>query len=196
VSGAQPVVSVSPSVTRPRSGLDCRIGCDDELNESHNLLSKPSFGLPEPRTSLATRTSLAWATLPCALRSFNVLLNLPKLDGAASSGCTRLPLSFFFLLFLLFVVMRLDGEEHHRAQHEQLKRNKDDRNPIHDFLNTLHQQLRQWFKPSWMLHGIPMTILLLVAVTVPKRSPRSQTQICPKTADQMNGMGNLAGKVL
>ncbi len=74
-----------------------------------------SFGLPEPRTSLATRTSLAWATLPCAFRSFNVLLNSPRLDGAASSGCTRLPLSFFFLLFLFFVVMRLDGEEHDRA---------------------------------------------------------------------------------
>jgi hypothetical protein len=138
----------------------------------------------------------AWATLPCALRNFNVLLNLPKLVGAASSGCTRLPLSFFFLLFLLFVVMRLDGEEHDRAQHEQLERNKEYGNPIHDFLNTLHQQLRQWFKPSWMPHVIPMAILLLVAVTVPKQSPRSQTQICPKAADQMNGMGDLPGKVL
>ena len=114
-SGAQPVVSVSPSVIRPGSGFDCRIGCDDELNELHNLLSKPSFGLPELRTSLGTRTSSAWATLPRAFRTFNVLLNLPKLDGAASSGCTRLPLSFFFLLFLLFVVMRLDGEEHDGA---------------------------------------------------------------------------------
>lgn len=60
---------------------------------------------------MATRSSLAWATLPYALRSFNVLLNLPELDGVASSGCTRLPLSFFLLLFFLFVVMRLNGEE-------------------------------------------------------------------------------------
>jgi len=142
-------------VIRPRSGFDFRIGCDDEPNELHNLLSKPGFGLPAPRTSLATLTSLAWATLPCALRSFNVLLNLPKVDGAASSGCTRLPLSFFFLLFLLFVVMRLDGEEQGGAYHEQLERNKDYGNPIHDFLNSLHQQPGQWFKPNWMLHGIP-----------------------------------------
>ena len=92
--------------------------------------------------------------------------------------------------------MRLDGEEHDRAQHAQLERDKDYRNPIHDFLDTLHQQPRQWFKPHRMLHGIPMTILLLVAVTVPKKSPRSQAQIRQKTADQMNGMGAFPAKVL
>jgi hypothetical protein len=93
------------------AGLDATMNFD----ELGSLLSKPGFGLREPRTSLATRTTSAWAPLPCALRSINVLLNLPKLDGAARSGCTRLPLSFFFLLFLFFVVMRLDGEEHDRA---------------------------------------------------------------------------------
>jgi hypothetical protein len=41
-----------------------------------------------------------------------------------------------------------------------------------------------------------MTILLLVAVTVPKRSLRLQTQICQKTADQMNGMGAFPGSFL
>jgi len=140
---------------RPGSGFDFRFGCDGGLKELHNLLSNPGFGLPEPRTSLATRTSLAWATLPYALRSFNVLLNLPKLDGAASSGCTRLPLSFFFLLFLFFVAMRLDGEEQGGADDEQLERNENYRNPIHDFLDPLHQQPGQWFKPNGMLHGIP-----------------------------------------
>jgi hypothetical protein len=129
-------------------GFDCRIGRDDELSELHDLLSKPGFGLPEPRISLATSTSLAWATLPCALRSFDVLLDLPKLDGAASSGCTSLPLSFLFLLFLLFVVMSLDGEEQGSAYDEQLERNKDDGNPIHDFLGTPHLQPGQRFKPN------------------------------------------------
>jgi hypothetical protein len=89
------------------------------------------------------------------LRRFNVLLTLPKLDGAASSGRTRLPLSFFFLLFHLFVAMRLDGEEQGRAYDEELERDKDDRNPIHDFLDTLHRQPGQWFKANWMLHLIP-----------------------------------------
>jgi hypothetical protein len=51
--------------------------------------------------------------------------------------------------------MRLDGEEQGGAYHEQLERNKDYGNPIHDFLNSLHQQAGQWFKPNWMLHGIP-----------------------------------------
>jgi hypothetical protein len=106
------------------------------------------------------------------LRSFNVLLNLPKLDGAASSGCTRLPLSFFFLLFLLFVVMRLDGEEHGRAYHGQLERNQDDGNPIHDFLETLRQQPGQMVQAESDAAWDPMTILLPVAVTVPKQSPR------------------------
>ena len=92
------------------SGLDATMTLT-----SFTTCSRTGLRLPEPRTSLARRPSLAWVTLPYALRSFNVLLNLPKLDGAASSGCTRLPLSFFFLLFLLFVVMRLDGEEHDRA---------------------------------------------------------------------------------
>jgi hypothetical protein len=100
-------------------------------------------------------TSSAWAALPCAWRSFNVLLNLAKLEGAASSGCTRLPLSFFFLLFLLFFAMRPDGEEHGRTYHEQLERNKTYGNPIHDFLDTLHQQSGQWFKPDRRLHGSP-----------------------------------------
>jgi len=101
------------------------------------------------------RNPLAWATFPRALRSFDVLLNLPKLDGVAGSGCTRLPLSFFFLLFHLFVAMRLDGEEQGRAYDEELERNKDDRNPIHDFLDTLRQQPGQWFKPNRMPHGMP-----------------------------------------
>ena len=67
-----------------------------------------------------------------------------------------LPLSFFLLLLLSQVVMRLDAEEHDRAQHEQLERDEADRNPeVHDFLETLHQQLEQWFKPNRMRHGIP-----------------------------------------
>jgi hypothetical protein len=84
-----------------------------------------------------------------------VLLTLPKLAGASSSGRTRLPLSFFFLLFQLFFSMRLDGEEQGCAYDEELERDKDDRNPIHDFLNTLRQQPGRWFKPGWMLHVIP-----------------------------------------
>jgi hypothetical protein len=67
----------------------------------------------------------------------------------------RLPLSFFFLLFQLFFSMRLDGEEQGCAYDEELERDKDDRNPIHDFLNTLRQQRGRWFKPSWMPHVIP-----------------------------------------
>jgi hypothetical protein len=51
--------------------------------------------------------------------------------------------------------MRLNGEEQGGAYYEQLERNKDYRNPIHDFLNSLHQQPKQWFKPNWMRHGIP-----------------------------------------
>jgi hypothetical protein len=42
----------------------------------------------------------------------------------------------------------------------------------------------------------PMTILLLVAVTVPGQSPKSQTQIRQKTADQMNSMGASPGEFL
>jgi hypothetical protein len=89
--------------------------------------------------------------------------------------------------------MGLDGEEHGRAEHEQLDRDQDYWNPIHDFLDTLHQQPRQWFQPNWMLQGIPATIPWLVAVTVPKQSPGSQAQIRQKTADQMNGMGAFPG---
>ena len=92
--------------------------------------------------------------------------------------------------------MGLDGEEQGRAQHEKLERDEDDGDPIHDFLDTLHQQLGQWFKPSRMLDGRPKTILLLAAATVPRKSPRSQAQILQKTADQMNGMRSLPRKVL
>jgi hypothetical protein len=49
----------------------------------------------------------------------------------------------------------LNGEEQGGAYYEQLECNKDYGNPIHDFLNSLHQQPKQWFKPNWMLHGIP-----------------------------------------
>ena len=179
---------------RPRSGFDCRIGCGDELDPLDNLLSKPGFRLPEPRTSVATLAASAWTTLPCALRSFNALLNLPKLDRAASSGCTRLSLPLFLLLFLLLVVMRLDGEEHDRAQHEQLERDKDDRHPIHDFLDSLPRQLGQWFKPSGMLAGIPMTFRLLVAVTVPEQSARAQIQIRLKNSGSDERHGGFARK--
>jgi hypothetical protein len=81
--------------------------------------------------------------------------NCKPVCGGSRTVDPVLPLSFFFLLFLLFVVMGLDAEEHDRAQHEQLESDKDYGNPIHDFLDTLHQQLGQWFKPSWMRHGIP-----------------------------------------
>ena len=106
-----------------------------------------------------------------------MLLNLPNLDGAARSGCTRLPLPFFFLLFLLLVAMRLDGEEHGRAQYGQLERNKDDGNPIHDFLKTLHGSLDDGSSRIGCRMG-PMRILSPVAVTVPNQSPKAQTQIC------------------
>ena len=39
--------------------------------------------------------------------------------------------------------MRLDGEKHAGAQHEDLERTEDYRDPkIHHFLNTLRQQLQ------------------------------------------------------
>ncbi len=53
----------------------------------------------------------------------------------------------FLLLHLLFVflgsiVMRLDGEKHARAQHQELERTEDYRDPkIHHFLKTLRRQL-------------------------------------------------------
>ena len=155
---------------------------------------EPSRCRKPGQTAIAPGSS-ARATLPCALRRFNVSLNLPGLAGAAGSGCTRLPLSFFFLLFLLLVVMRLDGQEHGRAQHEQLECNEDYRNPIHDFLDTLHQQLGQWFKPSWIRHG-STTILFVAAATVPKRSPGSQTQIRPKNSGSDDGHGDFAREIL
>jgi hypothetical protein len=37
------------------------------------------------------------------------------------------------LFFLPLIVMPLDGEEHARAKHENLKRDKDYREPIHHF---------------------------------------------------------------
>jgi hypothetical protein len=107
----------------------------------------------------------------------------------------RLPLSFFFLLFHLLVAMRLDGEEQGRAYDEELERDKDDRNPIHDFLDTLRRQPDNVSSRTDVACDA-MTILLLVAVTVPKRSLRLQTQICQKTADQMNGMGAFPGSFL
>jgi len=42
----------------------------------------------------------------------------------------------------------------------------------------------------------PMTILLLEAATVPKKSPKSQAQIRQKTADQMNSMGDFPANFL
>lgn len=92
----------------------------------------------EPRASLATRPSSAWATLPSALRRFNTSLTLPNLNGTPGAGCPRLPLPFLLLLFHRLFAMRLDGEEQGRAQDEQLERDEDDRNPIHDFLDMLH----------------------------------------------------------
>jgi hypothetical protein len=48
----------------------------------------------------------------------------------------------FCFLFLLPVVMRLDGEEKARAQHEQLNRNQEYRNPPHDFLKRRISSLK------------------------------------------------------
>jgi hypothetical protein len=54
--------------------------------------------------------------------------------GYGAQGCSTDaygPLVFLFLLPL--VVMPLDGEEHARADHENLERNEDYREPIHNF---------------------------------------------------------------
>lgn len=58
-------------------------------------------------------------------------------------------------------MMRLDGEENARAQHEQLERNQKYRNPLHDFLKALHSsleisrsQVNEWLEPNWMRHRI------------------------------------------
>ena len=44
------------------------------------------------------------------------------------------PLIPLLLLFLSLVVVPLDGEEHASAEHENLERDEDDRDPIHHFL--------------------------------------------------------------
>ncbi|WP_298236378.1 hypothetical protein [uncultured Azohydromonas sp.] len=55
---------------------------------------------------------------------------------------------FLFLLFLLFIVMPLDGEEHARAEHENLERKEDYRDPIHHLsisrllLDTVYREER------------------------------------------------------
>ncbi|MDK4716792.1 hypothetical protein [Rhizobium sp. CNPSo 4039] len=51
-------------------------------------------------------------------------------DNLCSAGACG-PLVSLFLLSL--IVMPFDGEEHARAQHENLERNEDYREPIHYF---------------------------------------------------------------
>ena len=85
-----------------------------EWNEFHSETNQLHAGSNSLHVQW-NRFLLNTRSLPRALRSFDVLLNLPRLDGAPRPGCARLPRSFFFLLFLLFVVMRLDAEEHDRA---------------------------------------------------------------------------------
>lgn len=43
----------------------------------------------------------------------------------------RRPLLALFFILLLFVVMPFDGEEHARAEHENLEGEEDDRDPFH-----------------------------------------------------------------
>lgn len=49
---------------------------------------------------------------------------------ASTLAAYRSPLTLFFIL-LLFVVMPFDGEEHARAEHENLEGEEDDRDPFH-----------------------------------------------------------------
>ena len=63
-------------------------------------------------------------------------------------ACGPLVSFFLFLLFLLFIVMPLDGEEHARAEHENLERKEDYRDPIHHLsisrllLDTVYREER------------------------------------------------------
>jgi hypothetical protein len=41
------------------------------------------------------------------------------------------PAFFAILLLFIFIVVKLDGEEHGRAQHENLERDQEYRNPFH-----------------------------------------------------------------
>ena len=41
--------------------------------------------------------------------------------------------ALLLFLFLVLVVMPLDGEEHAGAEHDGFERHEDDRYPIHDF---------------------------------------------------------------
>jgi hypothetical protein len=57
-------------------------------------------------------------------------------DGGHLAACTqhhRARLRRRLRLLLRFVVMPLDGKEHAYAEHENLERNEDDREPIHHF---------------------------------------------------------------
>lgn len=174
-----------------------------------------------PQSSVNSRTAhgrqrpLSLTLLPnrlrsqpiCAIRRRLVVPHAPKgmpaetvnwtaLDGAAVSRCTRLPLSFFFLLFLRFLAMSLDGEEQSRADDGQLECDEDDRNPIHDFLDTLPQQPRQWFKLKLDAAWEAMTFLVLVAMSVPRPSPKSKTQNRPKNSGSDERYGGFARKTL
>ncbi|MBV8503453.1 MAG: hypothetical protein JO006_17270 [Paucibacter sp.] len=62
-------------------------------------------------------------------------LNIPVYHfqpGRSNTPCTAPP-PVRWLLLLFFIVMPLDGEEHARAEHENLERNEDYREPIHHF---------------------------------------------------------------
>ncbi|WP_192888251.1 hypothetical protein [Achromobacter xylosoxidans] len=70
----------------------------------------------------------------------------PRNSNEASLRCLHLLLFLLrHLLLVLFfpIAMGLDGQEHARAQHEDLERTEDYRDPkIHHFLKTLRQQLQ------------------------------------------------------
>ena len=88
------------------------------------------------------------AVLRCAERPCMKRRDPIRTSATATRSALR---CVHFLLFLLLhlllvflgsIMMRLDGEKHARAQHQELERTEDHRDPkIHHFLKTLRRQL-------------------------------------------------------